>query len=195
MNPKLQMLQDMLAGKPTRETQELSVKTLLYSDEKNMGKIDEHVIQSLVEDLPLPDMTGVQLPNVQRPVSEDDIMVLMSGKRPKPNERPVQHQQQQVRQLMQESPVEEDYWSVTDTPIRRQPRADVEREPPQISIEEQLRRKLNKGGVQQKQSLVEQARTKTAPLPTDDLTDMIEDIVYKVLAQIVNEAVKRKMGR
>lgn len=217
-NPKLSMLQNMLLGIPTAETQEMAVKNVLYADPNTRGQYDAQLIQEMANNAPMPDMTGVQGTAVVGgslpPVAEDDIMSLLQGKRPQPRQQTPQRQQQVVRQLVNEhiaesrgaeAVLDDPYWGggAAAKPQRRAMSPDADREDTsEYSVHEMLAQKLAK---RRQSPLQEQARPKAAPARRaasapvesdfdDDLEDRIEDIVYKVLAQIVNEAVRRKMG-
>ena len=212
-NPKLDMLRNMMLGIPTPETQELAIKNTLYADKNNIGKYDERTIQEMAHSMPIPDMTGVQptlVPGMAAPmIAEEDIMLLMQGKRPQPKKQSPQRQEHVVRQLIQEHinetpQAQDDYWGLAGG--GRQPRnitADMERESGgEFNVQEELKRRMAKRQQQAPAQRViqEQARPKTAPARQapiaggEELEDMIEDIVYKVLAQIINEAVRKKMG-
>jgi len=208
-NPKLDMLRNMMAGIPTPESQELSIKTTLYADEKNIGKFDKQTIQEMAYNMPLPDMAGVVIPNQALPmVSENDIMALMQGKLPQPQQR--QNPIQAARQIMEHQQINEpaidDYWGTSGGNVGRTQRhvsPDMERDSnAPFDVYEELKRKMaqKQKNTPAQRMIHEQSRPKNnqkspkSGAGSDELEDMIEDIVYKVLAQIVNDAVKRKMG-
>jgi hypothetical protein len=189
-NP-LDTLRSMMAGIPTPESQALSIKTTLYADASNIGKFDEQTINEMASSLPIPDMEGTvisgQLPEL---IAEDAIIALMQGKKPAKQQQSPQRQQEVIKSLIAEQVQEEN--PAYDPTMDR----DVERP---FNIHEELKRKLAAKTPTQK-VIQEAVKPKASPVKqisnsdNEELTDMIEDIVYKVLAQIINEAVRKKMG-
>lgn len=198
---KRDMLRNMLAGVPTKETQAVMVKTQVYSDTKNIGNIDQYAIQEMVERMPVPPKPdGVLLPGEFPPIiSEEATLALMQGKKPQNITQP--YQSSQRRQIIENQDVD-DYWmGGGTTQHKRYVSPDQERDfDGGFNVHEELRKSLEKkakdGNISPRRSVNENRTIKTGnnEYSEDDLADVIEDIVYMVLGRIINDAVKRKLS-
>ncbi len=184
-NPQLDMLKKMMAGIPTKESQQLAVKTTILADEKNMGKYDSQMINEMVEQLPLPDMSGMEIPGrLPDPIPEDAIVALMEGRRPQPiqQRQPQQSQQPQVSitQMLQNQG-------------RGANRVEEERDDNSpVALHEALRTRLAQKQKTNPVLIAESAKRGTSAID-GNLEATIEAIVIKVLAQMLSGVVKTKL--
>lgn len=181
-NDKAQMLRAMLAGQPTKESQALALKTQLYQDPKNAaGLTQQQLYESVNNTLPSASDVHVSQSDIMMAssnaralpaVSENDIMSMLSGQRRQPQ------QQQAPREPVYNAPVVPDYFTPSDANNGS------------FDVNAALKQRL------EKRQLTEQKQQPAmGGIDPNTIVDLVEDIVYGILGQIVTEANENKLNK
>lgn len=195
---KLKMLQAMLAGKPTKESETLRVKTQIFEGNVhyNPNVIEEslnHVpsandLNLTQQDLMLAKTGAHALP----PVSEDDALALIMGKAKQPTERGLNLEH---IQKLNNAIVGKTKEQVTDVdPYAFDPNpSTVSSDPFDMALRERENKLKQKLDAAKKNNVITEQKSPARVVPvqteqTGDMTSIIEEIVYKVLGDILKEA-------
>jgi hypothetical protein len=187
----------MLAGIPTKESAALSIKNNILSDDKAIDKYNLDEVNQLIENLDLPNASNVN-PYMQDSISIDEITSLINGKRPvdrpvpKNNYQPLQYQQTYQPNITEE----EDYYGLNL--IGKKVTQNGEKElnfDTKALLEKRLREKGKLPITEKVNPLSNSYIPSQTNIDPNQLKAMVEDMVYKVLAEIVGEANQNKINQ